>query len=587
MPELVVSGPLESQQLRLALEKDRKLLLGRGDYADVTVPWDLLISRRHAEVCWEGEKLLVRQMDTGRNAIVYRGRECKQFELGIGEEFLIGKTRFRLSAPLPDAPEPPWPDDDSGMELLTHVSFQNPGRWLEVLSQLPETIAKSASDEQFAQSVVSMLLETLPRVDTAAVIQVPGLVSGTPSQLEILCWDSRQADQSRFQPSRKFVMESLRRQEGLVHIWDSEASPDDQSSGHFTNSGRFDWSFCVPITQEASWGWCLYMSGNLNCENMPIVQGRDELHEELKFAELLAEFVGALRELRLLERRQAGLNQFFSPAVRTILSNEKVESALRARQCSISVLFCGFRRPAEARQRSQLADLSKTVDESFRLMSESIFEQDGVMADFQGESAMAFWGWPVPSSEGPLPACKAALALCRAQRHNPRLSHARLICGIAHGPGIAGRIGPDTQCKVGAFGHVVNLGARLKSLARQMRAAVLLDSTAGEYVRQYLPPTEGRLRKIGQFRPRGMEQASAVYELLLPIEEDPTISEQHLADFEGAVDLIAQGHWDEARSLLDSLPADDACKQFLILMIAQNGYAPPPRWDGIFSLLSK
>ena len=64
------------------------------------------------------------------------------------------------------------------------------------------------------------------------------------------------------------------------------------------------------------------------------------------------------------------------------------------------------------------------------------------------------------------------------------------------------------------------------------------------------PLSEGRCRKIGQFRPRGMEQAATVYELLLPAEEDPTISDQHLADFEGAVELISQGQWDQAKNLL-------------------------------------
>ncbi len=291
MPELVVSGPLESQQLRFPLEKGRDLVLGRGEQAELPVPWDLLISRRHAEVCWNGETLRVRQLESGRNGVFYRGRECRQFELAVGEEFLIGKTTFRFAAPVAEDPDASWPGDQSGPELLTGVPFQNASRWLEVLSQLPATIAKSASDDQFAQCVVSMLLETLPRVETAAVIHVRGMESGNPSEVETLCWDSRLAEQSRFQISRKMVRESLKHRESLVHIWDAEENREDP--GHFTDSGRFDWSFCVPITQETSWGWCLYMSGNLDCENMPILQGRDELREELRFAELLRNLSGA------------------------------------------------------------------------------------------------------------------------------------------------------------------------------------------------------------------------------------------------------------------------------------------------------
>ncbi len=227
------------------------------------------------------------------------------------------------------------------------------------------------------------------------------------------------------------------------------------------------------------------------------------------------------------------------------------------------------------------------MDESFRVISESIFEQQGVMADFQGESAMAFWGWPVSAHDGPLPACRAALALMRATRQNPILQHARLTCGIAHGEGMAGRIGPDDQCKMGVFGHVVNLGARLTSMARQMRAGVFLDSNTAEIVKQYLPHSEGRCRKIGHFQPRGMDHATAVHELLLPVEEDPAISNHHLADFAQAVELILQGNWGQAKKVLHSLSSEDPCKHFLILMIALHNYSPPPRWDGVFSLLNK
>ena len=587
MAELVVNGTHESQHLRLPLEERTVMILGRGERADLAVPWDLLISRRHAQLRWYGEKLQVRKLDTGRNAIFYQSRECSDFEMSLGEEFQIGRTTFRFEQ-VPLTVEAPWPPEDAGLELLSGRQFQNPGRWLEVLSQLPKTMANSSSDEEFAQCVVSMILETLPRVDTAAVLHLMGMETGTPSHLRMLCWDGRKTEISNFQISRTIVKESLQRQQGLIHLWNSDSS---QRKAEFvaTNPGLFDWTFCVPITQSASWGWCLYMSGFLDCENMPVLKGREELHEELRFVELLAQFIGALRELRLLENRKEGLKQFFPPAIRDSVVNAGGDSVLRPRDSDISVLFCQLRRGGSARPAadSELDVLSKTVDENFRVLSDGIFAHHGVMADFQGESTMAFWGWPVATNDGPLPACRAALAMRRAQLKNPALQTARLICGIAHGPGMAGKIGPEDQCKMGVFGHVVNLGARLKSMARQIKSGILLDGATGEYVRQNLPRSEGRCRKLGLFRPKGMEQATHVYELLLPAAEDPTISDQHLADFESAVELISRKQWEEAKNLLHSLPPEDPCKYFLILLIAIHDYTPPPRWDGIFSLLSK
>jgi adenylate cyclase len=610
MAELVVKGIHDSQQLRLPLTERSVMVLGRGERADLAVPWDLLISRRHAQVRWYGEKLQVRKLDTGRNDILYRGRSCDDFELDLGEEFQIGKTTFRFEAPQA-IPEPAWPLGNSGVDVLSDGGFQTPSRWLEVLSRLPRTIANSTTDEDFARCVVSIVLETLPRVDTAAVLHLMGMESGAPTHLRSLCWDSRKPESSNFQISRTLVKECLQRQQSLIHLWNADNS---NAEPIYTQSDIFDWTFCVPmITQEASWGWCLYMSGFLDCGALPILEGREQLHEELRFVELLAQFIGALRDLRLLESRKEGRKQFFPPAIRDHLSGMGGDSILRPRENDISVLFCQFRGHAEGRNshstvlvpqvrsaqahspKSQsalatatdLSEFSKSVERHFQVMSSSIFAQHGVMADFQGDSCMAFWGWPLPTNDGPLPACRTALAMRQAQLAHPAISSSRLICGIAHGPGLAGQIGTEDQCKMGVFGHVVNLGSRLRSMARQIKSGILLDAATGEYVKEHLPRSEGRARKLGQFRPKGMEQSTTVYELLLPTEIDPTISDQHLADFEGAVEWISRGNWEEAKQLLHSLPSEDPCKHFLIMMIALNEYSPPPRWDGVFSLLAK
>ncbi len=333
MAELVVQGTHDSQYLRLPLEDRRMLVLGRGERADLPVPWDLLISRRHAQLRCRGETLQVQKLDSGRNAIYYRGRECPEFEMRLGEEFKIGKSTFRFE-PQSATADPAWPPPNAGLETLslTQGTFQTPSRWLEVLSRLPETIASSTTDEDFARCVVSMVLETLPRVDTVAVLHLMGVQSGTPSHLRMLCWDGRESAMSNFQISRTIVRECLQRQEGMIHLWNSADPPMARKQENlYTNSGMFDWTFCVPIAQEATWGWCLYMSGYLDCVSMPVLRGQEELREELRFVELLAQFIGALRDLRLLENRKEGLKQFFSPAIRDHLANVGGDSVLRPR----------------------------------------------------------------------------------------------------------------------------------------------------------------------------------------------------------------------------------------------------------------
>ena len=53
------------------------------------------------------------------------------------------------------------------------------------------------------------------------------------------------------------------------------------------------------------------------------------------------------------------------------------------------------------------------VKEALSVMANGILDADGTIADFQGDAALGFWGWPVALEEGPVPACRAALEIQR------------------------------------------------------------------------------------------------------------------------------------------------------------------------------
>ena len=52
--------------------------------------------------------------------------------------------------------------------------------------------------------------------------------------------------------------------------------------------------------------------------------------------------------------------------------------------------------------------------------------------------------------------------------------------GIAHGRAIAGRLGTAEQFKVGVFGPVVNLAARLESMTKFFGVPILMDDVCAE-----------------------------------------------------------------------------------------------------------
>jgi len=222
------------------------------------------------------------------------------------------------------------------------------------------------------------------------------------------------------------------------------------------------------------------------------------------------------------------------------------------------------------------------------VMTQGISSQNGVIADFQGDSALGFWGWPIPLTKGAIPACRAALRIHQMFKISNstgrnELSGFEVGIGITRGNAIAGKIGTIEQAKVGVFGPVVNLASRLEGMTKQIGVPILIDEATASDVRNLLPETEGRCRRIGLFRPAGIETPISVYELLAS-EGKSTISNQNIADFEAAVEAFIAGDWERALELLGQLPPKDRAKDFLLLQIASNNYTAPENWDGVIAL---
>ncbi|OYW12214.1 MAG: hypothetical protein B7Z55_18465 [Planctomycetales bacterium 12-60-4] len=214
------------------------------------------------------------------------------------------------------------------------------------------------------------------------------------------------------------------------------------------------------------------------------------------------------------------------------------------------------------------------------------------LADFQGDAALGFWGWPVALEEGPLPACHAALQIYREFRDGASVPGGLLEgfsvgLGICHGKAVAGQIGTARQAKVGVFGPVVNQGSRLEGMTKQFGVPICIDEATANYVRTGLPKDQGRLRRLARVRPKGMETSVTVYALLPSLDDFPEVTETMLEKHELAINSIIDGHWDQAREILEQFPASDGPSQQLLKLMGQHDNAVPSDWDGAFSLQSK
>lgn len=616
MLQVSISGPDPSQRLQKGLREGDVVRIGRAPKQGWAVPWDRAISREHADLRWVNGELHIAMISQARNPIVYRNKMMKELTIAPGDWFQIGETKFqagKITEQTIHTGDSTFEEDTVNVEFdkdhgsvmeayaysqdeLNKVAFKNSDLQLEILSKLPRVISGSHTDEDLGALLSRLLLDAVPPAEAVAVAhfdetRLPkdeASIDSFPKPLTLRV-ETRENFKGRFSPSRKILLRALKEQASVMHIWEG----DGEEGGGFTVSEGLGWAFCAPICGESSQGWCLYVSGKGTSEGGLIVTEED-LAGDLRFTELVAQFIGSIRNVRLLQEQKTQLSSFFSPKVIEGLTNSNGRDTLEPSEKNISVLFCdvrGFSKKSEKLQ-DDLLTLLRSVSAALNVMAKGILQRDGAIADFQGDAALGFWGWPVELEDGPVPACRAALAICK-HFHNEIAVPGSLLegfsvgLGVAHGRALAGQIGTDQQAKVGVFGPVVNQGARLETMTKQFDLPICLDEPSAEYARMYLPPSEARIRRLAHVRPKGMDTPMTVYGLL-PLDEPFTwITDAIIADYDEALDAVTAGKWGSAVEILDRVPDQDGPKQFLLRNMAALDNEPPASWDGAFSLASK
>ncbi|MBI3409616.1 MAG: FHA domain-containing protein, partial [Planctomycetes bacterium] len=254
MPDLLAEGSEPDQNWRRPLPA-KSIILGRVQKCDWETPWDEHISRRHAQLQWKDGKLQVVHLPEGKNPIFYHGKELREFTLGVGEHFVIGKTMFKVvdseneRTPTGDSPVP-IDELTCSFQELKNIRFGDAGDRIEALAKLPAMIRLSPSDEELESRVLEVLLDGILLADAAAVVHM-----NTASPSEPLTVRRRLGRGGRLvdlKPSRRLVYEAIRKRRlPVMHSWNSS----NQSSGDFTASAEVDWAICAPLPDVPAPGW--------------------------------------------------------------------------------------------------------------------------------------------------------------------------------------------------------------------------------------------------------------------------------------------------------------------------------------------
>jgi adenylate cyclase len=546
MPDLIAQGPGAGDRWRRELPDPTsgiELTLGRSA-SHWNVPWDAKISRNHLRlVPMPDDRLEIIGSATARNPIFHHGRHTERFTLVVGDHFVIGNTTFTL-VNRPGVMDSSVAVENQSSELTQHSydpialrrkNFQDAASRIDMLSRLPDLIISSTSDQELLVRVTNVMLQAIPNASAVAVVEVVSAEganldddsgeSDSSSFVNLLHYDSRTPSGDGPSVSASLVRAANQRRESVLNLWSPKRSPDQGMAEAFAANDALNWAFCVPLSSDACPGWAIYVSGGLHAASSSnsldfdyeksLQTAPDDLHDDVKFTELVGTTISNLRQSRRLQRRQTQMRHFFAPVVLNALAAQDIDKVLVPREVNLSVMFCdlrGFSQRSE-QDSADLLGLLAHVSEALGVMTRHIMQGQGVIGDFHGDAAMGFWGWPLEQPDAAIRAVEAASKIRADFRTHADTLGFRCGIGVATGRAVAGQIGTVDQVKVTAFGPVVNLASRLEGMTKTLGVEIVIDQATAEAI-DLSGDQRFRTRSLGKVQPAGFRHQFEVAELL-------------------------------------------------------------------------
>lgn len=159
--------------------------------------------------------------------------------------------------------------------------------------------------------------------------------------------------------------------------------------------------------------------------------------------------------------------------------NSNVELVPEERE--LSILFAdlsGFTSMSETMTPTEVASF---LNEVFERLTLAIFEEDGTVDKFIGDSIMAIFGAPVSQDDHALRAVRSAVRMQHElDKYNLEVfgSHKiRMRIGVNSGPAVAGEIGSAKRRDYTVIGDTVNVASRLESSVAKPHQVVIGERT--------------------------------------------------------------------------------------------------------------
>jgi adenylate cyclase len=205
--------------------------------------------------------------------------------------------------------------------------------------------------------------------------------------------------------------------------------------------------------------------------------------------------------------------RYVSPSVveRILKALEQGELNLEGQQQEVTVVFADVRGYTGMSEKMQPEELVRVLNIYLSVVIKEVLRHKGMINKFGGDSVMAIWNVPTRCEGHALLATKAAVDAQRAirelQQNDASLPKVDFGIGINTGKAVAGNLGSEDRLEYSVVGAVVNIAARLTSLAESGK--VWIGSDTYDLIGDYCVA-----KPLGTLELRGKQEPIRAYEVV-------------------------------------------------------------------------
>jgi adenylate cyclase len=276
--------------------------------------------------------------------------------------------------------------------------------------------------------------------------------------------------------------------------------------------------------------------------------------------------------------------------VNEILENPAAyHDTLRGVRKEVIILFSDIADFTTVSEKTQPEALVRQLNEYLSAMTSVVFEHEGTLDKFIGDSVMAVWGnvHSRGAAEDARLAARAALAMreslrtLNAEWSAQGIQEFRSGIGLNHGEVIVGNIGSEQKMDFTVIGDAVNLASRIEALTRTYPADILVGPSVTNFLRDQF-----YLRSVGVAQVKGKLEAVEISALVAARDDDVDLEFFHRLEwYEEGLHKFRERDFAQAKSLfsrfLEFYPADELAKAYLSRAIEHEKVPPDENWSAV------